>query len=105
VILSCVANGCNHSDELKQVPDQLETLIGDKKFLQAALILVRSIKTINKPEIAEIGALSDLRTYFTSQESVSRMVCCQPGLTPLVDVIGHTGGRATYPSIPQDVLQ
>jgi exocyst complex component 4 len=60
------------SDELKQVPDQLETLIGDKKFLQAAMILVRSIKTINKPEIAEIGALADLRAYFVTQESVSR---------------------------------
>jgi exocyst complex component 4 len=53
------------------VPDQLETLIGDKKFLQAAFILVRSVKTINKPEIAEIGAMSELRAYFGSQESVS----------------------------------
>ncbi|WRT65409.1 uncharacterized protein IL334_002352 [Kwoniella shivajii] len=56
-------------DHLKQIPDQLESLIGDKRFLQAALILVRSLKTINKPELAEIGALSDLRAYFVSQET------------------------------------
>ncbi|WWD16813.1 hypothetical protein CI109_101245 [Kwoniella shandongensis] len=56
-------------DHLKQIPDQLESLIGDKRFLQAALILVRSLKTINKPEIAEIGAMSDLRSYFVGQET------------------------------------
>nr|ODN98653.1 exocyst complex component 4 [Cryptococcus depauperatus CBS 7855] len=56
-------------DYLKQVPDQLEAFIGDKRFLQAALILVRSLKTINRPELSEIGALSDLRSYFTSQET------------------------------------
>ncbi|OCF43069.1 exocyst complex component 4 [Kwoniella heveanensis CBS 569] len=56
-------------DQLKQIPDQLESLIGDKRFLQAALILVRSLKTINKPELAEIGALSDLRAYFVAQET------------------------------------
>jgi len=45
-------------------------LIGDKKFLPAALILVGSIKTINKPEISQIGAVSELKAYFSSQESV-----------------------------------
>lgn len=55
---------------MKQVPDQLEAMIGDKKFLPAAAILVRSIKTINKPEISQIGAVSDLKAYFVSQESV-----------------------------------
>jgi exocyst complex component 4 len=58
------------SDNLRQIPEQLETLIGDKKFLQAALILGRSLKTINKPEIAELGAVSELRAYFVSQETV-----------------------------------
>lgn len=62
--------GLTLRDHLKQVPEQLESLIGEKKFLQAALILVRSLKTINKPEIAEIGAVSDLRAYFVSQQTV-----------------------------------
>lgn len=56
-------------DNLRQVPDQLESLVGDKRFLQASLILVRSLETINKPELREIGALSDLRSYFMSQET------------------------------------
>jgi len=60
------------SDNLKQVPDKLEGLIGDKKFLQAAVLLVSSAKTVNKPEIAVVGAVSELRAYFVSQETVSR---------------------------------
>ncbi|WVQ74376.1 hypothetical protein IAR50_003977 [Cryptococcus sp. DSM 104548] len=56
-------------DHIKQVPDQLETLIGDKQFLRASLMLVRSLKTVSKPELLEIGALSDLRSYLTSQET------------------------------------
>jgi exocyst complex component 4 len=58
------------SENLKTVPDRLETLIADKKFIQAALILTRAIRTINKDELLEIGALSDLRAYLTSQQSV-----------------------------------
>lgn len=54
------------------MPDQLESLIGDKRFLQASFILVRSLETINKPELREIGALSDLRSYFVTQETVKR---------------------------------
>ena len=63
-------------DNLKQIPEQLEKLIGDKKFLPAAMILVRSLKTINRPEIAEIGAVSELRAYFLSQEMVRRSHDC-----------------------------
>ena len=50
----------------------MEGLIGDKKFLQAAVLLVSSTKTVNKAEIAVIGAVSELRAYFASQETVSR---------------------------------
>jgi exocyst complex component 4 len=46
-------------------------LIGDKRFLPAASLLVSSIKTINKPGINQIGAVSELKAYFTSQETVS----------------------------------
>ena len=59
------------SENLKAVPERLETLIADKKFLAASLILTRAIKTINKDEMMEIGALSDLRTYLISQQNVS----------------------------------
>jgi exocyst complex component 4 len=60
------------SDALKQVPDQLEALIGEKKYLRAALLLVKNSRTINRPDFAGIGALSDLKVYFAGQQSVSR---------------------------------
>lgn len=60
------------SEKLKQVPDRLESLIGDKRFLPAALILVSSVKTIGKPEISQVGAISELKAYLSTQENVSR---------------------------------
>lgn len=61
---------CLYREHLKSVPDQLETLMSEKKLLLASLVLVRALKTINKPEMLEIGALSDLRSYLSSQEIV-----------------------------------
>ncbi|OAV94393.1 hypothetical protein PTTG_03089 [Puccinia triticina 1-1 BBBD Race 1] len=57
-------------ERLKQVPERLEGLISSKSFLSATVLLVRSLKVINKPELAEIGGLSDLRSYLVNQESV-----------------------------------
>ncbi|CAD6900494.1 unnamed protein product [Tilletia controversa] len=56
-------------DSLRAVPEQLETLITEKRFLQAVNLLIRALKTIEKPEIEEIGASSDLRTYLKAQET------------------------------------
>jgi exocyst complex component 4 len=53
------------------VPDVLETLMSEKQLLQASALLVRNLKIINKPDMLEIGAVSDLRAYLTSQEVVS----------------------------------
>lgn len=62
----------NHSSEhLKMVPDLLETLISEKRLLQAAILLVRSLKIINNPDMLDVGAVSDLRNYLLGQESVS----------------------------------
>ncbi|KAG6890731.1 hypothetical protein C0992_013114 [Termitomyces sp. T32_za158] len=57
-------------EHLKAVPDLLETLMSEKRLLQAAVLLVRSLKTINKPDMLEVGAVSDLRSYLISQEMV-----------------------------------
>ncbi|KAI9612289.1 hypothetical protein KEM48_004305 [Puccinia striiformis f. sp. tritici PST-130] len=57
-------------ERLKQVPERLENLISSKSFLSATVLLVRSLKVINKPEFAEIGGLCDLRSYLVNQESV-----------------------------------
>ncbi|KAJ7596856.1 exocyst complex component sec8 [Mycena floridula] len=59
-------------EHLKSVPDLLETLMSEKRLLQASVLLVRSLKLINKPDMMEIGAVSDLRSYLVSQESALR---------------------------------
>lgn len=58
-------------ETLKGIPDRLETLLSDKQFLKAASLLMRSLKMINRPEMLEVTATADLRSYFTSQEAVS----------------------------------
>ena len=58
------------SEHLKSVPDALESLILEKRLLQAAALLVRSLKLVNKPDMHEIGAVSDLRSYLVGQETV-----------------------------------
>ena len=56
---------------MKSVPDVLESLMSEKRLLQAAVLLVRSFKTIARPDMLEIGAVSDLRSYLAGQETVS----------------------------------
>jgi exocyst complex component 4 len=60
------------------VADVLETLISEKRFLQASVLLVRSLKTINRQDMLEIGAVADLRSYLNGQETVR---------LPIIDVI------------------
>ncbi|KAI0347837.1 Sec8 exocyst complex component-specific domain-containing protein [Trametopsis cervina] len=59
-------------EHLRAVPDVLESLISEKRLLQAAVLLVRSLKLINKQDMLEIGALADLRSYLTSQDTAIR---------------------------------
>lgn len=58
------------SEHLRSVPDILETLISEKRLLQAAVLLVKSLKLIHKQDMLDIGALSDLRAYLNAQETV-----------------------------------
>ncbi|CCL98507.1 uncharacterized protein FIBRA_00506 [Fibroporia radiculosa] len=55
-------------ERLRTVPDVLESLISEKRLLQAAVLLVRSLKLINKQDMLDIGAVSDLRSYLVTQE-------------------------------------
>ncbi|OBZ79924.1 putative exocyst complex component sec8 [Grifola frondosa] len=61
-------------EHLRSVPDALESLILEKRLLQAAILLVRSLKFINKQDMLEIGALSDLRSYLNGQETALREI-------------------------------
>ncbi|KAK3818886.1 MAG: Sec8 exocyst complex component-specific domain-containing protein [Benniella sp.] len=54
-------------EELKQIPAKLETLVREKHFLTAVTLLVSASKTIAKPEMASVGALSDLSEFFNEQ--------------------------------------
>lgn len=61
-------------EHLKSIPDALETLISEKRLIQAAALLIRSLKLINKPDMQEIGAVGDLRSYLTGQENALREI-------------------------------
>ncbi|KAJ7071200.1 exocyst complex component sec8 [Mycena amicta] len=61
-------------EHLKSVPDLLESLMSEKRLLQASVLLVRSLKIINKSEMLEIGAVSDLRSYLNAQETALREI-------------------------------
>ncbi|KAM7218236.1 putative exocyst complex component sec8 [Rhypophila decipiens] len=59
----------NEVDELRTVPDQLEARISEKRFLTAVEVLQNALRRLRKPELDEIGALSDLRSYLANQET------------------------------------
>lgn len=61
-------------EHLKRVPDLLETLMSEKRLLQASVLLVKSLKIINKPDMLEVGAISDLRSYLNGQETALREI-------------------------------
>ncbi|KAI5365415.1 putative Sec8 exocyst complex component specific domain, exocyst complex component Sec8/EXOC4 [Septoria linicola] len=55
-------------EQLQQVPEKLEAQISEKRFLGAVDILQDALKLMRKPEMEEIGALSDLKVYLSNQE-------------------------------------
>ena len=59
----------NELDELRQVPDQLEGRIQEKRFLTAVELLQNALRKLRKPEFDDIGALSELRSYLANQET------------------------------------
>ncbi|KAF3771246.1 hypothetical protein M406DRAFT_32760 [Cryphonectria parasitica EP155] len=59
----------NELEELRQVPDQLEARISEKRFLTAVEVLQNALRRLRKPELDDIGALSELRSYLANQET------------------------------------
>ncbi|KAI0048336.1 hypothetical protein FA95DRAFT_1558105 [Auriscalpium vulgare] len=64
----------DHIERLRLVPDVLESLMSEKRLLQASILLVRSLKTINKQDMLDIGAVADLRSYLNGQEAALREI-------------------------------
>src|SRR6202012_2977092 len=58
----------NTIESFKAIPGKLEEKISEKKFLGAVDLLMESLKHITKSELDGIGAIADLRNYFTNQE-------------------------------------
>lgn len=55
-------------EQLRDVPDELESLMAEKRFLEATQLLMRSLRLIQRDDLAEVGATADLRAYLRSQE-------------------------------------
>ena len=50
------------------MPEKLEGRITEKRFLTAVDVLQEALRLVRKSEFDGIGAMTDLRTYFTNQE-------------------------------------
>ena len=56
-------------EKLQLVPEQLDARISDKHFLPAVDLLQDALRIIRRTDMENIGALTDLRIYFSNQET------------------------------------
>lgn len=56
-------------EEIQSLPEKLESLISDKRFLAAVEVLHTGLRLLRRSELEEIGALADIRAYFSNQET------------------------------------
>lgn len=59
----------NHIQEIRLLPEKLEQRISDKRFLAAVDILHEGLRLMRRSDFENIGSLSDLRSYFSNQET------------------------------------
>lgn len=59
----------SHIEKLQLVPEQLDARISDKHFLPAVDLLQDALRIIRRSDMEDIGALTDLRIYFSNQET------------------------------------
>lgn len=55
--------------EIQSLPEKLESLISDKRFLAAVEVLHKAFRLLRRSDLDNIGALADIRAYFTNQET------------------------------------
>jgi exocyst complex component 4 len=58
----------NHIQEVQSLPEKLEARISEKRFLSAVDILHDGLRLMRRSGFESIGALADMRTYFSNQE-------------------------------------
>ena len=56
-------------EKLQLVPEQLDARISEKHFLFAVDLLQDALRIIRRSDLEKIGALTDLRIYFSNQET------------------------------------
>lgn len=56
-------------EEIQSLPEKLESTISDKRFLAAVDLLHTGLRLLRRSELEELGALSDIRAYFSNQET------------------------------------
>ena len=56
-------------EKLQLVPEQLDARISDKHFLPAVDLLQDALRMIRRSEMEKLGALTDLKIYFSNQET------------------------------------
>ena len=56
-------------EQLQSIQERLDTRITEKRFLTAVDILQDGLRLIRRSEMDSIGALADLRSYLTNQET------------------------------------
>jgi len=78
--------------------------MSEKRLLQAAVLLVRSLKMISRPELMEIGAVSDLRSYLFGQETVNALFRSLTVCSTLLGLKRNPHRRAPCTSLFKDLL-
>lgn len=58
----------NQIQEIQSLPEKLESRISDKRFLAAVEVLHDAFRLLRRSELENIGALGDIRAYFSNQE-------------------------------------
>lgn len=55
--------------EIQSLPEKLELHISDKRFLAAVHVLHDAFRLLRRSDLENIGALADIRAYFSNQET------------------------------------
>lgn len=58
-----------HIEEIQSLPEKLESSISDKRFIAAVEVLHTGLRLLRRSELENIGALTDIRAYFSNQET------------------------------------
>lgn len=57
---------------VRVVPERLETLISEKRWIEAVVLLNKSLRVVNMPSLSGVGAIVDLRLFLLSHENALR---------------------------------